>query len=95
MGAAIPLVVTPLAVLLAAIGVVTNIVVDHEAAPTTRPTSALVRLHRGLSARSTEKLVTPPRYVSTAMMRTLVLSHALQLWLPPLVPTPVGTRTPT
>jgi hypothetical protein len=77
-GVAIPLVVAAPTVQLTATGVVVDVVMDHEAAPTTRPTPAPVHLHCSLSARSTKKLVTPPRYVGTAIMRTLVPSHTLQ-----------------
>jgi hypothetical protein len=81
------------AALLVALDVVAIMVMDHEVAPTTRPASALVHLYRSQSARSVAKSVTLPRYVGTTMMRTLVLSHALQLWPPLLVPTPIGTLT--
>jgi hypothetical protein len=87
-------VVVASAVLLVATGVVTDVVIDHEAAPTTGPTLAPVHLHHSLSARSVGKLVTMPRYVGIAKTRTLVLSHALQLWLPLSIPIQIGTWTP-
>jgi hypothetical protein len=82
------------AVLLVAWGVVADVVVDHAAALTTRPTPALVHLHHNLSAKSAEKNITLPRFVGTAMTRTLILSHAPQQWLLLLpVPIPIGTQT--